>query len=93
MCIEEINGSEAFVISVDINSGMNGDTAEAEIAVQSDLTVTIGYVKKGLILPNAGKYMKKLVCADIGIVLLNEEEKLTEENCPSWLDMNVLKAY
>lgn len=71
-----INGSGAFVVSVDINSGMNGDTGEAEIAVKSDLTVTIGYVKNGLISENAGIFMKRLVCVDIGIVLIREENKI-----------------
>ena len=73
---QEINNSNAEVISVDVNSGMNGDTGEAETAVQSDLTVTIGYVKRGLVSPNSARYMKKLVVADIGIVLAKEEEKL-----------------
>ena len=91
--IEEINASDAYIVSVDINSGMNGDTGEGELIVCSDLTVTIGYVKTGLVTLNAGKFMKKLVCADIGIVLLKEEDKITAENCPSWLDMNILKAY
>ena len=91
--IREINDSGAYVISVDINSGMNGDTGDAEIAVVSDLTVTIGFVKTGLVSQNAGNYMKKLVCADIGITLIREEGKITEDNCPGWLDMNILKAY
>ena len=93
IAIEEINKSGAYVISVDINSGMNGDTGEAELAVNSDLTVTIGFVKTGLIAPNAGQHMKKLVCVDIGITLIREEMKITEDNRPSWLDMSVLKAY
>ena len=87
-----INASHAFVISVDINSGMNGDTGEADIAVSSDLTVTIGYVKTGLVSENAGKYIKRLVCADIGIVLVREEGFLTEETCPPWLDMTVISV-
>ena len=91
--IEEINASDACVISVDINSGMNGDSGEAELAVKSGLTVTIGYVKSGLITANAGNYMQRLVCADIGIRLLREEAWITEETCPAWLDMNIIKAY
>lgn len=90
--IEEINASGAFTVSVDINSGMNGDTGDAEFAVCSDLTVTIGYVKTGLIAEQAGRYMKRLICADIGIVLVKEEKHITKENCPPWLDMHVLKV-
>lgn len=99
--IEVIDASDAYVISVDINSGMNGDTGDAELAVRSDLTVTIGFVKRGLISENAGRYMKRLVCADIGIVLVNREwmicghrEALEEGcfRCPGWLDMNPIKT-
>lgn len=88
--IEAMNASSAYVVSVDINSGMNGDTGEAELAVCSDLTVTIGYVKTGLVTENAGKFIKCLICADIGIVLLREEGYITEETCPPWLDLNVI---
>lgn len=100
--IEEINTSGSYIISVDINSGMNGDTGEAELAVRSDLTVTIGFVKTGLVSENAGKYIKRLICADIGIVLVKEEKKICGSGeplapgclpCPAWLDMNILKVY
>ena len=90
--IEAINASGAFVISVDINSGMDGDTGAGEWVVSSDLTVTIGFVKRGLVAPNAGKHMKRLVCTDIGIYLLREEDKLENANCPPWLDLTVIPA-
>ena len=77
--VREINACGAYVVSVDINSGMNGDTSEAETAVVSDITVTIGYVKCGLVAENAAKYIKKLVVADIGIVLAKQEFKLCPE--------------
>ena len=70
--IEAINESGAFVISVDINSGMNGDTGEAALAVRSDLTVSIGYLKTGLVTEAAKKYIGRLVNVDIGIVLVEE---------------------
>ena len=99
--IGEINASGARVVSVDINSGMNGDTGEAGIAVRSDLTVTIAFVKNGLITENAGKYIARLVCADIGIVLDHEENRICAADeqpaeaaahekvfpAPPWLDM------
>ena len=96
--IEAINASGGEIISVDINSGMNGDTGEGELIVLSDLTVTIGFVKNGLVAPNAGRYMKRLVCADIGIRLTKEENKIcaigerlpNAITCPPWLDMAVI---
>ena len=103
--IEAINATSACVVSVDINSGMNGDTGDCDLAVRSHLTVTIGYVKHGLVTKNAGKYMKRLVCADIGIVLEREEIKLLTpeewqlphgENCrlaPSWLETEPIRVH
>lgn len=76
IAIDAINASGAYIVSVDINSGMNGDTGAAETAVHSDLTVTIGYVKNGLVTERAGKYIKRLVCVDIGIVLVRRENLL-----------------
>ena len=93
--IREINASGAFVLSVDINSGMNGDTGAAETAVRSDLTVTIGFVKMGLVTANAGRYMKRLVRADIGIALCGNGTRIAADAgdagedampCPAWLD-------
>ena len=96
--IEAINASGGEIISVDINSCMNGDTGDGELIVHSDLTVTIGFVKNGLVTPNSGKYMKRLVCADIGIRLAKEENKICAANehhpnaipCPPWLDIAVI---
>ena len=99
--IREINAAGAYVVSVDINSGMNGDTGEADLAVRSDLTVTVAFVKNGMLAANAGNYMKRLVVADIGIVLDREENKIAAQwreeyaargnvyPCPSYLDLCV----
>lgn len=85
--IEEINHSEALVISCDINSGMNGDSGRGSLIVHSDVTVTIGYVKQGLITENAGTYMDRLTVADIGIELDHEEDELLSERVWKQLTM------
>ena len=79
--IEAINYAHeegAFVVSADINSGMNGDTGEYDICIVSDLTVTIGYLKKGLITPSALEVTGSIAVADIGIELLQKEELIDE---------------
>ena len=70
--IREINEARRFdphifVISVDLNSGLNGDTGEAELAVESNLTVSIGSYKKGLFLGRAREITGKAVHVDVGL--------------------------
>ena len=67
--VNEAKAKGAFVISADINSGMNGDTGDAELAVKSDLTVSIGYLKHGLLQGRAKDLIGRLVNVDIGIKL------------------------
>ena len=63
--IDLINDANAFVVAVDIPSGLDPDTGDAEKAVQADLTVTFHSAKRGLL--NAKEYVGELVVADIGI--------------------------
>ena len=65
--IELINSSGAYVVSVDINSGLNGDNGIAELCVHSDITVSIGGFKTGHVLNMAKDVMKEKVNCDIGI--------------------------
>lgn len=74
--IDAINSSSAYVISADINSGLDGDTGEAIVAVESDLTVTIGYHKKGILLAKGSRFIKSVSLAPIGIVLDKSEDYL-----------------
>ncbi len=57
------------IVSCDINSGMNGDTGEAVQAVKSDLTVSIGFYKTGLLTGRAPELIGALRNVDIGIRL------------------------
>jgi len=59
--------SNAFVLAVDVPSGLDADTGEAERAVKADLTVTFHKAKRGLLKGIATEYVGELVVADIGI--------------------------
>lgn len=74
--IRAVNEAGAYVVSVDINSGLNGDTGAGELAVRSDLTVTIGFLKVGFFLGQAPDRIGGLTVADIGIRQLREEYHL-----------------
>ena len=65
--IEKYNNTEAYKISVDINSGLSGDTGMGETVCLSDLTCSIGSFKPGHFLNRAKDVMKSKVNLDIGI--------------------------
>jgi NAD(P)H-hydrate epimerase len=66
--IDLINlAKDAFIVAVDIPSGLDPDTGEAEKAVRANLTVTFHKPKKGLLKREAKKYVGELVVANIGI--------------------------
>lgn len=76
--IDRINESGAFVVSVDINSGLNGDSGTAEKCVRSGLTVSVGSFQPGHFLNMAGDVMKERINCDIGIRPVDEHMALTE---------------
>ena len=65
--IEKINASGAYIVSADINSGLDGNTGEGECFVKSDLTVSLGFYQPGHFLGKGDEAMKRRVNADIGI--------------------------
>jgi len=71
--INFINNSNAFVISCDIPSGLNGDNGKCTIAVRANLTVAIGALKLGHILNDGRDFCGNIKVEDIGI-------KLPEDN-------------
>ena len=77
--IEAVNASGAYVVSVDINSGLNGDSGLAETCVRSDLTVSVGDFQPGHFLNMAGDVMKAKVNCDIGIRPTGRTYLLVEE--------------
>jgi len=72
--IEEINKSGAYVISADINSGLDSQNGTCEICVRSDLTVSIGNYKPGHFLGCAKDVIGRLVNSDIGIEILENKD-------------------
>lgn len=61
-------GEHAFVLALDIPSGLNGMTGQPSSAtVIADATVTFEAAKLGLVLPQASAYVGELVARPIGI--------------------------
>ena len=86
--IELINTCPAYIISADINSGVNGDTGEAAVAVNSDLTVSIGSFKTGMFLGDAPYYIGSMRNADIGIQLVRQEYHLID-----WEQLHIFEGF
>ena len=76
--IERINQSRARVVSVDINSGLNGENGMADLCVHSDLTISIGHFQPGHFLNRAKDVMKRKIAVDIGISPLDTHLRLAE---------------
>ena len=78
--IGKINKSGAYIVSVDINSGLDGDTGMADTCVMSDITVSIGDFKSGHFLNMAKDVMKHKINCDIGIVPVKKPYHLIDES-------------
>ncbi len=66
--IEEMNSASAFVVAVDIPSGIHADTGQVMgCAVSADLTVTFAFPKPGHLLYPGREFTGELSVADIGI--------------------------
>jgi ADP-dependent NAD(P)H-hydrate dehydratase / NAD(P)H-hydrate epimerase len=66
--IEAINSWRRRVVSVDLPSGLNGDTGAAPgVCVRADMTVTLGLPKPGLLEAGGPEHAGEVWVADIGI--------------------------
>jgi hydroxyethylthiazole kinase-like uncharacterized protein yjeF len=78
--IHIINSLDKPVISIDIPSGINGESGKiCGKAVKADLTVTFGYIKKGLVVYPGSEYAGEVIIKDIGLpkdALMSQEIKL-----------------
>jgi hydroxyethylthiazole kinase-like uncharacterized protein yjeF len=65
--IELINKNKKFVVSVDIPSGLDADTGEIHgVCVKADLTISMGFLKKGFYFDKGPEYTGKIKVVDIG---------------------------
>ncbi len=66
--IQMVNNSTAFVLSVDIPSGLQADDGQVyEFAVKADQTITFVMPKKGFFLQEGPKYIGKWEAVDISV--------------------------
>ncbi|PWM72754.1 MAG: NAD(P)H-hydrate dehydratase [Bacillota bacterium] len=72
--IEKINAKKCFKLSVDIPSGLNGDSGLVMgAAVKADMTVSVQEFKAGHFLNDGKDYCGKIVNKDIGIAVFEED--------------------
>jgi len=63
-----LNAATCKRISVDIPSGLNGSSGKVDdVAIQSDITVTLGLPKRGLFLNDGPSHTGKLIVKNIGL--------------------------
>ncbi|MGN0805730.1 MAG: NAD(P)H-hydrate dehydratase [Candidatus Coproplasma sp.] len=78
--INGINAAKAYVISVDIPSGLNGDNGlKLGCAVKADKTVAIAYPKVGLYLNDGIDCSGEIIIKDIGINCDTPDAEIAEE--------------
>ena len=71
--IENINALNAYVVSCDIPSGLNGDTGKVMgVAIKANLTVAIQEYKLGHFLNDGPDYSGEVVAKDIGISIWDD---------------------
>jgi hydroxyethylthiazole kinase-like uncharacterized protein yjeF len=68
--IKMINSSQAYILSVDIPSGLDATTGKIlDACVKADKTVTFVAKKRGMIVGEGPKYCGKIIVADLGVPL------------------------
>lgn len=66
-CIQLINNTNKYVISLDIPSGINASTGQVlGVAVKANITITFGLAKLGCLIYPGASYVGQLKITDIG---------------------------
>ncbi len=77
--IKLINSSCAYIICADINSGLDSNSGQGDVCVESDITVALGEYKYGHFLSRAKDVMKSKVRCDVGIKVIENDTFLIEK--------------
>lgn len=88
--VKYLNKLNSYKIAIDIPTGVNGDTGSSKIAFESDLTVSLGGLKKGLFTELGSSKSGHVVYGSIGI-----EPIIFNNNFPNTLltEPEVIKSY
>jgi NAD(P)H-hydrate epimerase len=87
--VNEIHGERQtelnplFVVAIDVPTGLNSDSGEIQgVAIEADLTVTLGYPKVGLYTYGAAEATGRIIIGDIGVPtdLQDQIDHEVEEN-------------
>ncbi len=65
--INQLKRAGNFVLSLDIPSGLSGETGRKSVCVNADLCVTFGAYKKGLVQNDGAEYFGKTVVRNVSI--------------------------
>ena len=76
--VDKINNSKAYILSVDIPSGLSGQSGQAIKAVNANKTVAIQFAKYGHYLNDGKDFVGELVIKDIGIEATEDTAQVIE---------------
>ncbi len=78
--ISYINSSVSYIIACDIPSGICSDNGKMlGTAVKANLTMTMAYLKKGLLLGDAPNYCGEIKVCDVGIYLEEADAQISSK--------------
>ncbi|ABV88858.1 bifunctional ADP-dependent NAD(P)H-hydrate dehydratase/NAD(P)H-hydrate epimerase [Shewanella pealeana] len=80
--IDAVNKSSAWVLSLDVPSGLNPDTGSyTTAAIEADVTLTFGALKQGLLTGKARHNCGELLIAELGLTGYLPEPSATQIVC------------
>ncbi len=65
--IDKINSSEKTIVAIDIASGVNANTGQAEVAIEADFTLTMATIKYGQLIGKGKEKSGEILVIDIGV--------------------------